>query len=145
MKKGVIIFDFNRTLFDPEKSCLFDGVIDVLSHFCNQGFNLILLGKGDDARRAKVKSLNIEQYFSEIHIVEEKSSEQLENIVIKGKNPSIYSVGDRVKKEIKLGNEYGFITIWFRNGKFSKEIPQTKKEEPTYTISSLLELKCIIH
>ena len=144
MKNITIIFDFNRTLFDPEKNNLFDGALEVLKYFHTQSFELILLGKGDSKRKENVKRLDIEKYFSEIHIVEEKSLSQLEKIKENRKENSIYSIGDRIKKEIKLGNQIGFTTIWFKNGKFSEEFPNTQEEEPSCTINSLLELKTLL-
>lgn len=143
MKKNIIIFDFNRTLFNPDEESLFDGALEILDYLSNKSFTLILLGKGDQKRRNKIKALHIEQYFSEIHIVEEKSLSQLEKIANQS-GSVVYSIGDRIKKEIKLGNQFGFITIWFKNGKFSEEVPESKEEEPNHTISTLLELKNII-
>jgi len=145
MQKPIIIFDFNRTLFDPKNDSLFQGALEMLKYFHKQSFQLVLLGKGDAKRREKISNLNIEQYFSEIYIVKEKSLSQLEKIKTANKGRIIYSVGDRIKKEIKLGNILGITTIWFKNGKFSNDIPEFKEETPSYTISSLSELKKIIN
>ena len=50
---------------------------------------------------------------------------------------NIYVIGDRVKKEITLGNALGYETIWLNKGKFKKESPSNAKEIPRYTILSL--------
>ena len=36
-----VIFDFNRTLYDPEKDGFFEGVMDVLTKLKNNGFKLL--------------------------------------------------------------------------------------------------------
>ena len=49
-------------------------------------------------------------------------------------------VGDRLKKEIKIGNKLGMKTIWFQSGKFASELPETEEEKPVHIITHLLEV-----
>ncbi len=49
----------------------------------------------------------------------------------------ILVVGDRIKREITIGNRLGMKTAWFKNGKFKDELPESKDEEPTYTLTKL--------
>lgn len=47
----VIIFDFNRTLFDPEQSALAPGALALLDVAKNKGYTLVLLAKAAPSRR----------------------------------------------------------------------------------------------
>lgn len=137
----VIIFDFNRTLYDPDSCTLIDGALELLGKL-SEKFHLILLAKGDEKRMKIIKGLKLEQFFQEIILVSEKNIQQL--ITIQEKFPKdtiFYSIGDRVKKEIKLGNSLGCKTVWFKNGKFASEMPETADEKPWQIINSLSELK----
>ncbi len=140
----VIIFDFNRTLYDPTKKELSYNALHILKHISKE-FYLILLGKGDIKRRQIIKELNIEKYFKSIYIVKEKNIEQL--IDIKNQFPKktiFYTIGDRIKKEIFLWNQVWFKTIWYKNWDFSIEWPEIKSKEPWRTIKNLEEIISII-
>jgi putative hydrolase of the HAD superfamily len=143
MIKGAII-DFNRTLYDPESSSLIPGAIDVLERLTNEGIKLCLISKRTkEERREQISELGLDKYFLDIQVLEDdKSQESFERCVrIMSLNPSEIAVlGDRVKKEIYLGNKLGMRTIWYKSGKFASELPQNKDEEPQYTITRLEEI-----
>jgi FMN phosphatase YigB (HAD superfamily) len=143
--KGLIIIDFNRTLFDPETNSLFLGVIEFLQLY-SKNYALALIGKGDDKRANLIEELGIKKYFKYFSLIEEKKeSDFLECLkVMNFSAKDTWSIGDRVKKEIQLSNKAGIKTIWFRNGKFSTELPTCEIENPNYIISSFEELKGII-
>lgn len=140
----IIILDFNRTLYNPDNDKLEDYAISLLEYLSTRAI-LILIGKGTESRQDLIETLNIKQYFQKIIIVEEKNIEQLKAIKNQYTHiPIFYSIGDRVKKEIKLGNKMGFKTIWFKTGKFSSEVPQDEDERPWQTVTSLEEIKLYI-
>ena len=60
--KGLIIVDFNRTLYDPDSNSLFAGVQEFLADYSQQ-YILALIGKGDDKRAHLIDELNIKKYF----------------------------------------------------------------------------------
>ena len=139
--KKIIIIDFNRTLYNPENNKMIDYALDLLKNLSTE-YDLILLGKGDDNRKKLIKNLNIEKYFQKIMIFPEKNLEQLKSIQAQyPSNTFFYSIGDRIKKEIYLGNKMDFKTIWFKNGKFSSETPINKEEQPWKTVNSLREIE----
>ena len=142
--KGLIIIDFNRTLFDPETNSLFPGVIEFLSSY-SKNYSLALIGKGAEKRANLIEELNIKKYFKYFSLIEEKSEEDF-LACLKEMNfdkKDCWSIGDRVKKEIMLSNKIGIKTIWFRNGKFANETPTVELEKPTFTISSFVEIQQI--
>jgi len=139
MRKA-IIFDFNRTLYDPEKGSFVQGAIGSLETLKKEGFLLFLVGKGTDERASLINELGLHRYFDEIIVKEEKDLADFEYLKKKYSGVDFYTVGDRVKKEIRFGNECGFKTIWFKNGKFAGELPETKEENPWKTIQDFNEL-----
>ncbi|QQR84039.1 hypothetical protein IPJ72_02485 [Candidatus Peregrinibacteria bacterium] len=141
----VVIIDFNRTLYNPDNNKLEESAISVLEYLSTRAI-LILLGKGTESRQDLIDTLNIKKYFQKIIIIEEKNIEQLEAIKNQYAHISIFfSIGDRIKKEITLGNEMGFKTIWFKKGKFSLEAPQHEHEIPWKTVTSLKEIELYIN
>ena len=143
---GLIIFDFNRTLFNPEENKLDEKAILVLTELKKRGHKLILVGKGGYERKKLISGLGIESFFDFIDIREEKSPEQFEQAIKKfiGNKQAIYSIGDRVKKEIKFSNQLGLNTIWLKKGKFENELPENESEKPNYTITNILDVLEII-
>ena len=144
MIKG-IIFDFNRTLFDPDKNNLNLGVLDLLDELLDAGFKLCLLSKrSQEDRREQISKLGLDKYFLDIQVIEGDKTEynfkRCINIMALG-SEEILVIGDRIKKEIFLGNKLGMKTIWYRSGKFLDEPPSSKQEEPSKTVSNITELK----
>ncbi len=145
MKKGLIILDFNRTLYDPENKVLFNGVMEFLQDYSN-AYHLAIIGKGDEKRAALIDELGIRGYFGYINLIEEKE-EKIFMDCIKGfkvNRSNIWSIGDRIKKEIAVSNRLGLNTIWFRNGKFAAELPETDSEKPLFIVNNFTEIKDII-
>lgn len=143
--KGLIILDFNRTLYDPDSQKLFDGVTDFLKSYCGK-YVLALIGKGDEKRASLISDLGIEHYFSYIKLKEEKEEADFIECMnsLKSSNELAWSIGDRIKKEIFLSNKARIKTIWFKNGKFASEVPDKKEEEPNFIITSFKEINNII-
>jgi ribonucleotide monophosphatase NagD (HAD superfamily) len=139
--KKIIIFDFNRTIYDPDSGSLFPEAVPVLEYLQSKNIGLYIYGKGDGKRAGLIESLNIKEYFIEVILKEEKSVDDLKKIIENNSGAEFYIVGDRVKKEIKLGNSLGMNTIWFKNGKFAEERAENADEEPQKTIFRLEELK----
>jgi FMN phosphatase YigB (HAD superfamily) len=143
MQKAVI-FDFNRTLYDPEKGAFMKGAIASLESLKKNGVMLFLIGKGTDERASLINELGLHRYFDEIIVREEKELKDFEYLKKKYAYAVFYAIGDRVKKEITFGNLCGFKTIWFKNGKFADEVPENKDEKPWKTIRGFGELPSLI-
>lgn len=135
------VFDWKRTLYNPESKTLIEGAEDIIRFAHNQGAKVILVGKGDHAMFDEVNRLGISKYFDHIQFNEgPKDSSQFAVFIDPKNRRDTLVVGDRVKSELSIGNMLGATTVWVRQGKFSDEEPAEKIEEPTYTVSSLQEL-----
>lgn len=102
---------------------------------------LAMIAKGDDERRALVKKLNLQPYFQMIVIDDNKNPEYFRRCMehFDAKPEETFVIGDRIKREIRFGNEVGATTIWFRNGKYKDELPDNGFETPKHTIKNLKE------
>lgn len=143
--RGLIILDFNRTLYNPDNNSLFDGVIEFLKDY-SKTYSLAIIGKGDEKRSSLIDALNIKKYFEYIDLKEEKEDNMFKQCMqtLKFNPEQCWSIGDRIKKEIKMSKKFGIKTIWFKNGKFSLELPESKEEEPDFTVSDFKEIRNII-
>lgn len=135
-----IIFDYNRTLFDPETDALYPGVDAVLKNLAMKN-DLFLISRNEPNRKDRFEKLGIGKYFKKILFVEKKTKEIFKSLIQNLEDTII--IGDRVREEISLGNQLGFITIWIKQGKFSGELPE-KSKQPNYTINDIRELQTII-
>lgn len=138
---SAIIFDFNRTLFDPESGSLYEGTEEILEKYTNtHDLFLISLREGD--RQTLLQELNIGNYFAETFFVNEKTREVFETI---GKGyQTVFVVGDRIASEITLGNQCGYTTIWIKQGKF-KHVRPEGASQPRHIIHAIKELEQVIH
>lgn len=136
-----IIFDWKRTIYDPESKQLIEGAINILKFLTTKWSKVILIGKGGEAMLQEVKRLKVEQYFSKIIFLEGKKDMKVFSEFVSIKNPKLTMiVGDRIRSEIEIGNKLNATTIWIKQGKFSGELPVSKRQEPTFSVNSLADL-----
>jgi len=135
-----IIFDYNRTLFDPDVDTLYPGVLDLLN-VASQKHEIFLVSRNERARKKRMKDLGIEQYFKEIFFVDEKS-DALFVFIAGGMRGMV--VGDSIQDEIAIGNRLGLITVRLKQGKFAYETPQNKSEIPAFEVENIEALKALI-
>ena len=134
-----IIFDYNRTIFNPETQELYPGVFELLNYLYNR-HDLFLISHIEKGREDVISGFGIEKFFKKIIFAESKSI-QIFSEIIKTKTKQTIIVGDRIRGEIAIGNELRCITVWLKQGKFKEEGPRNKREKPTYTINDISELK----
>jgi FMN phosphatase YigB (HAD superfamily) len=139
------IFDYNRTLFDPDKNALFPRALSVLKAL-EPRLTLALVAKGDDEKLEEITKFGLMEYFSEVLIAEEKGMDVFRKCIekLRAEPQEICVIGDRALKEVKFGKALGCTTIWLRNGKYREELPRNIEEMPNYTISSLKEVLKIL-
>lgn len=141
-----IIFDWGRTLHDPETDALFEGVSEMVQKLSKQ-FNLALvsLAKSDSppARKKKIEKSGIAKYFKVILVGGEDKDEMYEHALTElGIAPSeVAIVDDRTVRGIAWGNRKGAVTVWVKRGKFAKELPDERTGNPMFTVSNTQELK----
>ncbi|MEK7545337.1 MAG: HAD hydrolase-like protein [Patescibacteria group bacterium] len=135
-----IVFDWKRTLYDPDKKELITGAAELLNFLKEQNINMILIGKGGDEMHEETQRLEVEKYFQKTIFQEGKKEVDQYISFIKKENPEdTIFIGDRVRCEIEIGNTLGATTIWIKQGKFAGEEPENQKQEPTHTVHSLEE------
>lgn len=141
-----IIFDFNRTIFNPVDDNLTEGALDLLNSLnIIPNISLFLVAKNKPKRYGQIEKLELKQFFKEIIIKPEKTIELFkycQNQCDEGTH--FFVVGDRVNLEIKLGNECGMTTIWFKSGKFSNDAPDDDMAKPDHIINNLKDALPII-
>ena len=135
-----VIIDFNRTLYDPDKDKLIDGAKELIELLKSRNIILGLISTREFGRCEKIDTIS--SFFSFIRLVREKSTDDLEDFL---ENFNLYPrdvfvIGDRIKKEITLGNKLGMRTFWLCSGKFSEETPSFKEERPNKTFYSLRDI-----
>ncbi len=142
MAKGAVIFDFNRTLFDPTIYALYQGVTPMLEEL-QRDRPLILFSRKSWDRKALLDQLGISDYFADAHFVEKKTPENLRHILdshnLDPKECVI--VGDMLSDEICVGGELGMKTVWFQQSRFGAIADGTPPCLPQYTVHSIAELR----
>ncbi|USN53238.1 MAG: HAD family hydrolase [Candidatus Nomurabacteria bacterium] len=139
MSQHVIVFDFNRTLYDPAQGALVPGALEVLARL-QRRYTLALFSRAIPTRTELIRSLGLASFFSEIVVSRRKSQRELQRIVKGCAIGNSFVIGDRVRKEIALGNRLGLQTVWVRQGKFASELPRSAEEQPTFTVSRLQDI-----
>lgn len=143
------IFDYGRTLHDPDTDQLFPQVTSILEHLREHHVKLALVSRGQDVtqRRKDITRLGLDNFFDVVDVVAQSSAKEFDKILERLNvvaNRSVV-IGDRIRSEIVEGNRVGAATIWFKQGKFRDEVPETLKETPNYTITSLDELLPVLN
>lgn len=139
----MIVFDFNRTLYDPEGHQLFPGARQLLDLAAERGYRLVLLSQAVASRAELIRELGLARYFVEIQLVERKGMQLIAGITERYR-PNLtqsYVVGDRALGEVRLGYQAGWQTIWLKAGRFADELPGFS---PTHTVTSLSDIENLI-
>jgi FMN phosphatase YigB (HAD superfamily) len=137
-----VIFDWKRTLYNPDDKTLIDGGLEVLALLKQKNIPMVLIGKGSNDMYAEVERLRIKEFFSDIIFREgEKDSNIFAAYVSKTNPKETLFIGDRVRSELEVGNRLGATTIWVKQGKFAEEGSLHNGQKPTFVVNSLVELK----
>lgn len=136
-----IIFDWKRTLYDPDTKSLMDGVLELLEFVKSKDISMILLGKGGDDMYEEVDKLKVRKYFKDIVFAQgDKDINVFKTFVTTNPQETVF-VGDRVRSELEIGNNLGAITIWVKQGKFATEDPENEYQEPIFTVKTLKDVQ----
>ena len=140
-----IIFDWKRTLYDPDTKTLIDGTKEILNKIQEIGIPMTLVGKGGQDMYSETKRLNVEKYFKNIIFNESPKEKELFEPYISKNNPrATLFIGDRIRSELAAGKSLGTTTLWVRQGKFATEEPENAAQNPDYTVNSLLEANSLL-
>lgn len=133
----LIIFDWKRTLYDPDNKLLIDGALELLKSIKKRDIPIILVGKGGDDMNVEIKRLSVDSYFEKIIFIEGEKDLNIYKPLISKKPKNTLFIGDRVRSELEAGNKLGAITVWIKQGKFSNEGPENEQQKPTFTVLKL--------
>jgi len=139
-----IIFDFNRTLYDPERDSLTPGCKKLLDELRKLRYKMCLISrKTKGYRREQISRLGLDKYFEKILVIEgEKNgkyfSECKEVMLLEPSEVAV--IGDRVESGIYIGNKLGMFTIWYKRGKFANILPKNDFQKPNRTVTNLKEV-----
>ncbi len=134
-----IIFDWKRTLYNPDTKKLIIGAKEILGYLKEKNIPLVLIGKGGDDMQEEVKRLGVQDFFTSILFTEEKKDTEFFTPFVSKHNPqSTLFIGDRMQSEIAIGNKLGCTTMWIKQGKFAKEKVNAQTGNPSYIADSLV-------
>jgi FMN phosphatase YigB (HAD superfamily) len=147
--KKVVVFDWGRTLHDPDTNDLFPGVRELLTDLSKKyTLALITLPSSETAeeRRRKIEHLGVAKFVPHIFVAETDKAQTFEKL-LKDLNvdaEEIVIIDDRAIRGIAWGNAKGATTIWLRKGKFADELPNEQTGQPTHTIHELSKLSDLL-
>ncbi len=144
----LIIFDWGRTLYDPETGNLFPDTKSVLNHLSSK-YSLAIVAlatagrKKVEERLCIIKDEKLEKYFDSILFDQfDKDNLYKKTLKVLDVQPEeTVIVDDRVVRGVRWGNKNGAVTIWFQNGKFKNELPNNETGKPDYIIKNLSEIE----
>ncbi len=144
MKVEVVVFDWKRTLYDPDEQVLIDGALHVLEHVKKISVPMYLIGKGGEDMYDEVQRLRVAEFFTKIVFREGAKDEDLFKPYITEDSARTIFLGDRIRSELAAGKSLGATTIWVRQGKFADEAPENSSQVPDFTVTSLLEAQGVL-
>ncbi len=134
-----IIFDYNRTIFDPDNNCLYRGVLELLAKLSKK-HKLLLISRQSSGRKAMIKQLKIESFFNDIVLTKKKTRKFFQELIANDKNTII--IGDRISEEIKIGNKLNHVTIWIKHNNNQDKLSKIIK--PTHIITNIIQIDSIL-
>ncbi len=136
-----IIFDYNRTLYDPETKQLFPGVLPLLEKLAKK-HHLYLISKAEFGREYQLEAFGLAPLFKRIMLISTKTTEVFRTLV--DHHDDVLVVGDRVRDEIRIAKELRYKTVWIQQGFFRKEIPRNNREEPDHIVRNVPQLSKLL-
>ena len=129
-----IIFDYSRTIFNPDTDRLYVGVFEVLDEL-SKSHELYLVSTHEQGRREKIKDFGIHIFFKKVFFVNRKSVEIFKLIADEG--DEVLVVGDNIYSEINVGNKMNFNTVLLNHGYSNRMLPLKEEHKPKHTISHI--------
>jgi FMN phosphatase YigB (HAD superfamily) len=134
-----VIFDWKRTLYDPDDKVLIPGSRELLDALRSKGMQMALIGKGDEDMHAEVERLGVKEYFSHISFREGVKDDALFSEHMSKDPHETLFIGDRIRSELAVGKRLEAQTMWVRQGKFADEAPESEAQQPDHMVFSLSE------
>ncbi len=159
IRKKLLVFDLDNTLYPCDEQLngsyeridsitAFEGISEIMTI---TGATNILVTHGDPPiQLKKVAVLGIADYFDDIIVELTDKRNILKSLAKKYKDQvdEMFVIGDRIDREIRYGNEFGFTSILMLYGKYStgttKLLPKDRFEKPDHTAKNLWEIVSIV-
>lgn len=142
---NIVIFDWKRTLYDPDQKVLIAGAKNLLQFIKSNNIPMVLIGKGGEEMNEEVNRLGIRGYFKQIIFAEgEKNLHMFMPYISEVNSKKTLFIGDRVRSELEIGKKLGATTIWVKQGKFAAELPLNSDQKPDHIVSSLSACRAIL-
>lgn len=143
MLRGVI-FDFMRTLYNPEEGRLYYGVLEILDQFLELNLKLGLVTYGSAGKKLLLEQLGLSTIFHWYQVVEVKTPYIFMTFVKKYglDTKDVLVVGDLVTEEIAIGKDLGMKTVWVKQNPHS--ISNKTELVPDYTIDNIMLLEYVV-
>ncbi|MDO8561857.1 MAG: HAD family hydrolase [bacterium] len=147
--RQVVIFDWGRTLHDPETDALFRGVPELIAELSRR-YTLALVSLARrlpaNERRRVIEESGIAHFFKLVFVTEEDKNEMYEKVLseLNVEPAKAIVVDDRTIRGVAWGNRRGATTIWLRQGKFAAESPNEETGEPSHIIANITELRDLL-
>lgn len=139
------VFDYGRTIYDPETDQLFPHTTEVFEELISRRIRLGLVSIAErsvEQRHEDLVRLGIDHFFEAVQIFglrEQKDFTQvLEKLEIEAARCIV--VGDSLRREISEGNRIGAYTVWTRQKLSGLYTPRNELETPGATIDAIEEL-----
>lgn len=139
MPLRAVIFDFNRTLYDPETDSFYPGVFEMLRTLHASDLKLGLWSRDEKARAETISRDGLRELFDHVLIVRSKSAEDIRQLcLVLGVQPSETAVvTDPVRSDLAAAKEVGTHVICVRQGKFVSDLPYAPEEQPDDEVADL--------
>jgi len=132
---------------------LFPDALPLLSELKKRKISTVLITSGIFSRQMeKIKKLKLDKWMDLIfvHDIEtggEYKSEYFREAMRKlsVKPSEVLNVGDRIRQEIRSGNQLGMISVRILKGNYKNQKPRDHFEEPDFEINNLSELLDVIN
>lgn len=152
MNLEAAIFDFGRTLYNPDTSDLMPQSIQTLSQLQDMGLKLglVSIALTDDLspRLQQLDQFGLTKFFQSIEIQPRSQIGKIFTKVLSElkitDNKKCLIVGDNLKRDIAYGNTLGAFTVWTRQNLSADWQPQNQIQQPKAIIDRIQDLVPLI-
>lgn len=133
------IFDYGRTIYDPETGQLFPHTTEVFEELIKRRIRLGLVSIAERSvakRQEDLVRLGIDHYFGAVQIFGLRDQKDFTQVLqqLETEAARCMVVGDNLSREIAEGNRIGAYTVWTRQKLSGLYTPRNELEAPRATI-----------
>lgn len=142
---GHVIFDLNRTIYDPDTDTPLPYAEVLLGSLKELGWRQSLVSRNEPGRGDILQRFGLARFFDAVVLVPQKNQALFEELVGSSRTlGETFVIGDYLHEEIRFGNQCGSLTVWLRRGKFANLTVEVPADVPWRTVASLEEVMPLI-